>query len=195
MIKRKNKISMRNIIKYIVSIFIFFICLSCKDGSKNQKFIENLATIQNDPLSPYFNYYLYFKTDNGKILQINVDGLYEIYKSSHPVNDKNFENYLKNLFNQKEVIKIKDIEKFNGGNNFFSLNEVAKHINNMSIEEIEQTYLEKEKESFRLVPKKKLNSSEISTILFKMFNDGFIISPNDLIGYYTIRKYNEEDFK
>lgn len=186
---------MKHLFKIIISLVLITFCFSCKDEIKNSAFIDKLATIENNPLSPYFSFHLYFKTDNDKIFESNVEGLYVIYKDSHSKNDKNFDVYLKRLFSQKEIIKINDLKKFENGNKFFTLNQIEKNIDLMTIEEIEKKYLEKENDSFILVPRK-LKSNEIATVLYRMFNNGYVvINQSDLVGYYSIKKYNKEDFK
>lgn len=181
--------------KIIISLVLIIFCFSCNNETKNKAFIEKLATIENNSLSPYFSFHLYFKTDNDKIFESNVDGLYEIYKNSHSKNDKDFKAYLERLFDQKEVIKMKDLKKFENGNKFFNIYHIEQNIDSMTIEEIEKKYLELEKDSFTFIPKK-LNSNEVATVLYKMFKDGYVvINSSDLVGYYSIAKYSENNFK
>ena len=75
MIKRKNNIIVMRykIKKYLILIFSFgLIFYSCKNEKANPEFIERLSSIENGLPSPYFNYYLYFKTDDDKLIETNI---------------------------------------------------------------------------------------------------------------------------
>jgi hypothetical protein len=64
----------------------------------------------------------------------------------------------------------------------------------MNIKEIEKNYLKAKDNSFMLIPNT-LEPHQIRTILYKMFTEGYIINPSDFVGYYSIRKYDENDWK
>lgn len=185
---------MKPYLKSIALILLIF-CSSCKNEVKNKVFINKLSTIQNGLPSPYFNYYLYFKTDNGKILETNVDVIYQLYKDYYFKKYKIFNIYLESLILQKETIKINEInilknKKYSPAN----ISNVDIEIEKMNNQDIENKFLEKEGQDF-VLKTNVVNSTQARTILFKMFSDNYIISPNDLIGYYSIRKYKDEDFK
>ncbi len=170
-------------------------CFSCKNDSKHKVLIEKISTVENGLPSPYFNCYIYLKTDNGKILEANVDSIYEIYKSYYNQKYNNFNSYLISIINGRDLVKedyINDVKK--KGAYLLNVNDVDKDISEMNLDEIERKYLNFEKQAFILVTGN-LTATKTRNILYKMFFEGYIISFNDYGGYYFIKKYNDDNFK
>lgn len=186
---------MRNNLRYLGLLMLLLVSFSCKNEIKNKAFINQLSTIQNGLPSPYFNYYLYFKMDNGQILETNVDVIYQLYKDYDSKKNKKFNFYLENLIFQKDTIEINKInilknKKYSPAN----ISNVDTKIMEMDNRDIENKFLEKEGQDF-ILKTNVVNSTQARTILYKMFVDGYIISPNDLAGYYKIATYKSENFK
>lgn len=187
--------NIKTLINYPSILIIIMLCFSCKNESKHKVFIEKISTIQNGLPSPYFNYYLYLKTDSGKILEANVDSIYEIYKSYYSHKYNNFNNYLLSVIDGKDLVKenyINTVKK--KGDYLLNVNDVDKDISEMTVDEIEKKYLNLERQSFVLVTGN-LTATETRNILYKMFFEGYIISFSDYGGYYFIKKYNDEDLR
>jgi len=176
---------MRNYSKYIFLVLVIS-CFSCKHEVKNIEFINKLSSIQNGLPSPYFNYYLYFKMDNGEILETNVDWVYKIYKDYYSKNYKDFSFYLENLINQEETVKISDVVKYQKKGYFLNVIKADKHILVMSIESIKKDYLNAQKKQSFILKTGNIESVKARTILYKMFVDGYIITFNDYGGYYIV---------
>ncbi|MGE8525838.1 hypothetical protein [Chryseobacterium rhizosphaerae] len=186
---------MKKCLIYLGLLIFLLSPVSCKNETRNRKFLDKLSSIQNGLPSPYFNYYLYFKMDNGEILETNIDLVYEVYKSHYSKQYLDFRNFLDDLITQKETLKIADIKKYSKNDYFLNISKNEGNIERMDFENIKKTYLEETKEQSFIFTPKNLKQTQIRTILYKMFLDGYIISPNDLVGYYNIRKYKDEDFK
>ncbi|MDQ0478283.1 hypothetical protein [Chryseobacterium sp. MDT2-18] len=189
MIRKKANNIMRKLFKYFLLFFFLGLSFfSCKNEKINPEFIKKLVSIENGLPSPNFNFNLYFKIDNGRILETNIVFIYKIYQDSHSKND-DFDIYLKDLFNQKKTLKIIDIKKYENKGYFFNVSEIDEKVLNMNIGEIEKEFLETEKEFFILKPNK-MNYSTVKTVLYKMFIDGYIITLSDYGGgYYSITKF------
>jgi hypothetical protein len=96
---------------------------------------------------------------------------------------------------QKDTIEINKInilknKKYSPAN----ISNVDIKIMEMDNRDIENKFLEKEGQDF-ILKTNVVNSTQARTILYKMFTNGYVISPNDLVGYYNIKRYREEDFK
>lgn len=183
---------MMKIIK--LSILFLLLLISCKKDVDNMAFINKLSSIQNDLPSPYFNYQLYFKVDNGQLLETNVDVIYELYKDKYSHKYISFRDFLIILFNNSKSIKMAEIKKYFGKSYFLNVDKIDNNIYEKNIEFLEKKYFKK-KQGTLLLLTKNLNSSQIKTILFKMFLNGYVITLNDYTGYYSVRKYKELDFK
>lgn len=186
---------MKTHLKSIVLLLLLLICFSCKNEVKNKVFINKLATIQNGLPSPYFNYYLYFKMDNGKLLETNVDVLYQLYKDYYSKKNKDFNIYLENLITQKEIIKSNEINILKQKRYTpLNIDNIEKSIETMNTKEVETKFLIKEGEDF-ILKTNNVNASEVRTILYIMFTNDYIINPSDYGGYYILKEYKEDDFK
>ena len=95
---------MKPILKYIILLILLTFTFSCNKRVKNQYFIDKLSSIQNGLPSPYFNYYLYFKMDNNKILETNINSIYKVYSDNYSNKYNDFDLFLENIFNGKEII-------------------------------------------------------------------------------------------
>lgn len=183
---------MKNNLKYLGVLILLLLFSSCKNEIKNKGFINKLSSVQNGLPSPYFNYYLYFKMDDNQILETNIDLIYAVYKDNYSKQYSDFRIFLENLITQKEIIKAVDLKKYS--NYFFSISKVENNIERMNEEDIKKNYLEvEEHQSFVLQPKN-LTPPQVKTILYKMFENGYIISPNNLVGYYKITPYKKENW-
>lgn len=186
---------MKNNLRYLGLLILMLVSFSCKNEIKNKEFINKLSSVQNGLQSPYFNYYLYFKMDDDQILETNVDLIYVVYKDNYSKQYSDFRIFLENLITKKEIIKTADIKKYSKENYFFSISKVEHDIEVMNEGDIKKNYLETTGEQSFLLTPKNLISAQIRTILYKMFENGYIISPNDLVGYYKITPYKKENFK
>lgn len=187
---------MKNYLKKIALLVLLVFSFSCKQEVRNKNFIDRLSSIQNGLPSLYFNYYLYFKVNNGKILETNIDLVYEIYKNYYSEDYKNFNSYLENLFNEKETIKAEHISTLKKkGDVLANMSVIDNDIAIMSIENLEKQYLNLEKQNTFILRTGKIEPIKVKTILYKMFINDYIITFSDYGGYYIIKKYNEKDFK
>jgi hypothetical protein len=186
---------MKNNLRHLGLLMLLLVSFSCKNEIKNKEFVNKLSSVQNGLPSPYFNYYLYFEMDNGQILETNIYLIYALFEDNYSKQYSDFSIFLEKLITQKEIIKTSYLNKYSKNNYFFSISKVEHDIEVMNEEEIKKNYLEAvEEQSFNLIPKN-LKPTQIRTILYKMFVDGYIISPNDLVGYYKIAPYKSENFK
>lgn len=192
---KKLRNSIGKLIYYFGYLLIITLCCSCKNESKREVFIEKLSAIQNGLPSPYFNYYLYFKTDNDKILEANIDSIYTIYKIYYIKKYQNFNSYLISIMEGRELVReiyINNVKET--GDYLLNVEDINRNIDEMSVEEIERKYLKSEKQSFILATGN-VTAMESRNILYKMFFNGYIISFSDYGGYYLIKKYESDDFK
>ncbi|MCJ8155258.1 hypothetical protein MKJ01_15950 [Chryseobacterium sp. SSA4.19] len=192
---KKLRNRMKNLIYYYRFILFIMLWVSCKNESNREVFIEKLSAIQNGLPSPYFNYYLYFKTDNDKILEANIDSIYAIYKIYYIKKYQNFNSYLISIMEGRELVReiyINNVKET--GDYLLNVEDINKNIEEMSVEEIERKYLKSEKQSFILATGN-VTAMESRNILYKMFFNGYIISFSDYGGYYLIKKYESDDFK
>lgn len=169
---------------------------SCTQENKNKNFINKLSSVQNGLPSLYFNYYLYFKMDNNEILETNINLIYEMYKSYYSQEYTDFNTYLKNLLNKKEIIKseyVNDLKQ--KGDMLANLSNIDNSIEKMSIENIEKKYLNLEQQDTFVLQTGKVETTKAKTILYKMFINDYIITFSDYGGYYNIKRYHDEDFK
>lgn len=186
---------MRYKIKYLILIFSFgLIFYSCKNEKANPEFIERLASIENGLPSPYFNYYLYFKTDDDKLIETNITFLYKLYQDHYvETYNNNLNAFLTDLFTQNNPLKIEEIDIYKNKGYFLNIYDIDKNISNMNIENIKKRYLKSEQESFILIPKELPNMSSLKTVLYEMFLNGYVITMNDYGGgYYNIEKYQSK---
>jgi hypothetical protein len=192
---KKLRNSIAKLIYYFGYLLIITLCCSCKNESKREVFIEKLSAIQNGLPSPYFNYYLYFKTDNDKILEANIDSIYAIYKIYYIKKYQNFNSYLISIMGGRELVReiyINNVKET--GDYLLNVEDINRNIEEMSVEEIERKYLKSEKQSFILATGN-VTAMESRNILYKMFFNGYIISFSDYGGYYLIKKYESDDFR
>jgi hypothetical protein len=192
---KKLRNSIGKLIYYFGYLLIITLCCSCKNESKREVFIEKLSAIKNGLPSPYFNYYLYFNTDNDKILEANIDSIYAIYKIYYIKKYQNFNSYLISIMEGRELVReiyINNVKET--GDYLLNVEDINRNIEEMSVEEIERKYLKSEKQSFILATGN-VTAMESRNILYKMFFNGYIISFSDYGGYYLIKKYESDDFK
>lgn len=187
---------MKNCIKFLGLLIILLLSFSCNQEMKNKAFIDKLSSVQNDLSSPYFNYYLYFKMDNNKILETNIDLVYEMYKVYYSQEYSDFKSYLKKLLNGKAIIKTEYAVALKNERDFLvNISDIDNNIEKMPTENIEKNYLNLEKVDTFILKTDLIEPIKVKTILYKMFVKNYIITFSDYGGYYNIKKYKEVDFK
>lgn len=187
---------MKNYLNILGLSILLVFSFSCKQEVKNKEFINKLSSIQNGLPSPYFNYYLYFKMDNNKIIETNIDLVYEMYKDYYSQQYTNLNIYLEKLLIGKEVIKSENINTLKKKGDFLiNVSEIDDEINKMHIENIEKSYLKAEQRDTFILKTGKIESVKVRTILYRMFADEYIITFSDYGGYYNIKRYKEGYFK
>lgn len=177
----------KHIILYFLIGFSFF---SCKHEKINHKFIDKLSSVKNDLPSPYFNYYLYFKLDDGSLLETNIDFIYQFYQDKQISGDKDFYSYLNDLFNRTEIITIRDVKKYDNQKYILNISKIDKNTEELEVKDVKKQYLKSEQDTF-ILSASKFDPHIVKTILYKMFINGYIINLNDYGGYYIIRTYNQ----
>lgn len=187
---------MKNYLNILGLLILLIFSFSCTQEVKNKEFINRLSSIQNGLPSPYFNYYLYFKMDNNKIIETNVDLVYEMYKDYYSQQYATLNIYLEKLLTGKETIKSENINILkNKGDFLINVTELDDEIDKMSIGDIEKGYLIAEQQDTFILKTGKIEPLKAKTILYKMFADEYIITVSDYGGYYNIKRYKEEYFK
>lgn len=180
----------------ILGLLVLLFLVSCKQETKNKEFIDRLSSIQNGLPSPYFNYYLYFKMDNNKVIETNIDLIYEMYKDYYSQQYTSLNIFLEKLLIGKEIIKSENINTLKKKGNFLiNVSDVDNEINKMSIINIEKSYLKTEPQDTFILKTGKIEPVKVQTILYKMFTNEYIVTFSDYGGYYNIKKYKEEYFK
>jgi hypothetical protein len=182
---------------YIKSLgLLIMLIFSCKQEMKNKAFINKLSSVQNGLPSPYFNYYLYFKMDNNKILETNIDLVYEMYKVYYSQEYSDFNIYLEKILNGKEIIKSEyAVALKNKGDFLVNISDVDNNTEKMSTEDIGKNYLNLEQDDTFILKTGSIEPIKVKTILYRMFIKNYIITFSDYGGYYNIKKYKELDFK
>lgn len=178
------KISLKNLLLLLLLVFS-----SCKSEFKKEILVDKLSSIENGLPSPHFNYRLYLAIDNNKILETNIDLLFELYKDEYSNKYSSLKDFLKALFLHNEIIKVNDLTKYKGADYLINFSEIDNNINLKNIEDIQKEYL-KAKNGHFLLFLTNLNSSERYTILYRMFENEYLITLNDYVGYYNLRKYD-----
>ncbi|MCD1117861.1 hypothetical protein [Chryseobacterium turcicum] len=176
-----------------VIFFAFVLIIGCSKSQSSSPsisdvFIEKIALVEESLPSKYVVYNLYVKTDNSLILVTNVNFLNTLYNEHYKNRFKDFHSFLQMSLRQSFEINTEIAAKYKYQT--FTVNpEIMKLSTKFIIEKYFQQTDIKEKYYFY---SKGFSTSDMQTILYKMFLEGYMISFDDYGGKYNIIKFKDE---
>lgn len=172
---------------FLLSILIIFI--SCSSDKKfDESFIKKISEIKSnelsrlEPPSKHSNFMIFVKISKDEVSILNVDDLYNIYKSHYNVKYNDFYTFLDNVINKNLILNIKlsfpsffiDFDKIRNVN--FSL------LRDTKLKKINEGYILSFKNESKFEP------LDLMSFLYLFYSKGYLISPNDYNGTYFLKK-------
>ncbi|ATN06400.1 hypothetical protein CRN76_13815 [Chryseobacterium indologenes] len=134
--------------------------------------------------------------DDNKVLETNVDLIYEMYRNYYSKRYTNFNIYLEKLLSRKEIIKSEYANALKKNGDFLlNISDIDHNIVEIPVEDIKKNYLNLEQQDNFILKTDKIDPIKARTVLYIMFINEYIITFSDYGGYYNIIKYKAEDFK